>query len=76
MFRDALLLLGLITHDLGRTELTALVRSPFFGWLRTDRNDKATVITHLFNSKRRVFELRHVLETLGKVVPKSPRETA
>ena len=52
MFRDALLLLGLIVQDLGRAELTALLRSPFFGWLDTDRNDKATVIAHLFNSKR------------------------
>ena len=76
MFRDALLLLGLIVQDLGRAELTALLRSPFFGWLDTDRNDKATVIAHLFNSKRAGFELRHVLEALGKVVPKSPLETA
>ncbi len=76
MFRDALLLLGLIVRDLGRAELTALLRSPFFGWLDTDRNDKATVIAHLFNSKRAEFELRHVLEALGKVVPKSPLETA
>ena len=76
MFRDALLLLGLIVQDLGRADLTALLRSPFFGWLNTDRNDKATVITHLFSSKRAAFELRHVLEALGKVVPKSPLETA
>ena len=76
MFRDALLLLSLIVQGLGRAELTALIRSPFFGWLDTDRNDKATVIAYLFNSKRAVFELRHVLEALGKVVPKSPLETA
>ncbi len=76
MFRDALLLLGLIVQDLGRADLIALLRSPFFGWLNTDRNDKATVITHLFSSKRAAFELRHVLEALGKVVPKSPLETA
>ena len=76
MFRDALLLLGLIVQGLGRAEVTALLRSPFFGWLDTDRNDKATVIAHLFNSKRAEFELRHVLEALGKVVPKSPLETA
>ena len=76
MFRDALLLLGLIGQGLGRAEVTALLRSPFYGWLDTDRNDKAAVIAHLFNSKRRVFELRHVLEALGKVVPKSPLEMA
>ncbi len=76
MFRDALLLLGLVVKDLGRAELTALLRSPFFGWLATDHNDKATVIAHFFDSKRSVFELRHVLEVLGKVVPKSPLETA
>jgi probable DNA repair protein len=76
MFRDALLLLRLIVQDLGRAEVTALLRSPFFGWLDTERNDKAAVIAHLFNSKRRVFKLRHVLEVLGKVVPQSPLETA
>ncbi len=76
MFRDALLLLRLVVQELGRAELTALLRSPFFGWLDTGRNDKAAVIAHLFDSKRRVFELRHVLEVLDKVVPKSPLEMA
>ena len=50
MFRDALLLLGLIVRDLGRAELTALLRSPFFGWLDTDRNNKAWLL-HIFSTQ-------------------------
>jgi ATP-dependent helicase/nuclease subunit B len=76
MFRDALLLLRLIVQDLDRAEVSALLRSPFFGWPDTERNDKGAVIARLFNSKRRVFELRHLLEALGKVVPNSPLEAA
>lgn len=76
MFRDALLLLRLMTQSLSRTEITSLIRSPFFSWPDSERNDKGATIAYLFKSKRSVFELRHVLEALGNVTPKGPLESA
>jgi len=76
MFRDALLLLRLMVQDLSRSDVTALLRSPFFGWPDSDQNDKGGTIAYLFNSKRRLFELRHVLEALGKVAPSGAMNSA
>lgn len=72
MFRDAVLLLKLITHGLDRHEISALVRSPFFAWNDRELNDKGQILTALFRTKRGEFDLNSLLWELSRATEDSP----
>ena len=72
MFRDAVLLIKLITHGLDRHEISALVRSPFFAWNDQGLNDKGQTLTELFRTKRGEFDLNSVLWELARASEESP----
>ncbi len=72
MFRDAVLLIKLITHGLDRHEISALVRSPFFAWNDQGLNDKGQTLAELFRTKRGEFDLNSLLWVLSRTSEHSP----
>ena len=72
MFRDAVLLIKLITHGLDRDEISALVRSPFFAWNDQRLNVKGQTLAQLFRTKRGEFDLNSLLWELSRVSEDSP----
>lgn len=65
LYRDALLLLRLITQSANREDVLALVRSPFFRWSRPA--DKASVIRALFDTQERQFSRHQVFAQLSRL---------
>ena len=72
MFRDAVLLIKLITHGLDRHEISSLVRSPFFAWNNQGLNEKGKTLAELFRTKRGEFDLSSLLWELSRASEDSP----
>ena len=69
IYRDLLLLLRLLTGNVSREDILALIRSPFFYWSK--QADRAKLIRALFSSEEKQFSSSQALSQLNLISPQS-----